>query len=113
MSVSSNEPVLVLNPRRSLINPKFILTVLKGVTHRFLLSMESETRLVDVKGKTPRSALKDESPVTKFPPRFSVGGPRASKDPRSTPIEELIEITSAKPEIQLPPGKLEKSAYFD
>jgi len=112
MSVSSNEPVLVLNPRRSLINPKFILTVLKGVTHRFLLSMESETRLVDVKGKTPRSALKDESPVTKFPPRFSVGGPRASKDPRSTPIEELIEITSAKPEIQLPPGWVMMHQYI-
>lgn len=93
----STEPI-VLNPRRSLINPKFILTVLKGVTHRFLLAMESETRLVDGK--------KVKSPVTKFPPRFTVGGPRASKDPRSTPIEELIQITSRKPEIQLPPGKL-------
>jgi hypothetical protein len=103
-SLSSAGEAIVMNPRRSLINPKFILTVLKGVTHRFLLAMESETRLVDKKGKSPRSALKDESPVTKFPPRFTVGGPRASKDPRSTPIDELIEITSAKPEIQLPPG---------
>lgn len=99
----STEPI-TLNPRRSLINPKFILTVLKGVTHRFLLAMESETRSVDSK-KSPRPVMAEQSPVTKFPPRFTVGGPRASKDPRSTPIEELIQITSRKPEIQLPPGK--------
>jgi hypothetical protein len=104
-SDSSHGEPLAVNPRRSLINPKFILTVLKGVTHRFLLSMESETRLVDKKAKSPRGGPADQSPVTKFPPRFSVGGPRASKDPRTTPIDELIEITSAKPEIQLPPGE--------
>jgi hypothetical protein len=104
-SESSHVEPLAVNPRRSLINPKFILTVLKGVTHRFLLSMESETRLVDKKAKSPRGGPVDQSPVTKFPPRFSVGGPRASKDPRTTPIDDLIEITSAKPEIQLPPGK--------
>ena len=111
---------IVLNPRRSLINPKFILTVLKGVTHRFLLAMECETRNYDKTGssgnsrlfKSPRSnaamlqetARANASVVTRFPPRFSVGGPRASKDPRTTPIDELIEISSRRPEIQLPPG---------
>lgn len=116
-SGSGAEPVIV-NPRRSLINPKFILTVLKGVTHRFLLAMESETRLPEKKGKSPRgsgssASMREDTPVTKFPPRFTVGGPRASKDPRSTPIDELIEITSAKPEIQLPPGMCRCSGGAD
>ena len=95
---------VVLNARRSLINPKFILTVLKGVTHRFLLAMESETRDVNKKPRSSRATA--EFNVTKFPPRFTVGGPRASKDPRATPIEELIEISSSRPEIQLPSGLL-------
>ena len=108
-SGSSLDP-MALNPRRSLINPKFILTVLKGVTHRFLLSMESETYVPEgarspSKQNSGSGTTSGGSPVTRFPPRFTVGGPRASKDPRSTPIDELIEITSAKPEIQLPPGK--------
>jgi hypothetical protein len=102
-SVSGASEAVTVNPRRSLINPKFILTVLKGVTHRFLLAMESESRNMSNKSKLSRG-LTAPFTVTKFPPRFTVGGPRASKDPRATPIEELIEISSARPEIQLPSG---------
>ncbi|KAJ1416563.1 hypothetical protein B484DRAFT_154307 [Ochromonadaceae sp. CCMP2298] len=97
---SPNEVLPTLNPRRSLINPKYILTVVKGVTHRFLLAMESEYRT-------------GSSVVEKHPPRFTVGGPRASKDPRTTPVDELIAITSNKPEIQLPPGWVMMHQYIN
>jgi hypothetical protein len=97
-----NEVLLALNPRRSLINPKFILTVVKGVTHRFLLAMESEYR-----------ADSGVEYRVKHPPRFTVGGPRASKDPRTTPVDELIAITSNKPEIQLPPGWVMMHQYIN
>ena len=47
--------------KRSLINPKFILTVLKGITHRFVLVLECERR-------------RDVVDLPFIPPRFTVGG---------------------------------------
>ncbi|RYG67024.1 hypothetical protein EON64_08390 [archaeon] len=86
--------VKLLHPKRPLINPRFMLSALKGVTHRFVLVLECEHR---------RDAPKDI--FSNAPPRFSVGGLRASKDPRTVPLDQLIRISNKSPEVQLPAGR--------
>eukprot|EP01040_Poterioochromonas_malhamensis_P004390 gene4390-4706_t len=83
----------LLDPKRNLINPRFMLASLKGITHRFVLVMESEFR------ETSKREIR-----LLAPPRFTVGGPRASKDPRTVNINQLIGVTNTLPEIQLPAG---------
>lgn len=96
--------VKILEPKRSLINPKFILTVLKGLTHRFVLVLECESRkVVDANAANP---------VVFHPPRFTVGGPRACRDPRISSLNQLLGITCKKPEIQLPSGWLMLHQYI-
>jgi hypothetical protein len=83
----------LLDPKRNLINPRFMLASLKGVTHRFVLVLESEMR------ETAKREIK-----VLAPPRFTVGGPRASKDPRTVYLNQLIGVSNTLPEIQLPAG---------
>jgi hypothetical protein len=59
---SSSSTTTSSSLKRSLINPKFILTVLKGITHRFVLVLECEHR---------RTSAQD---LSYYPPRFTVGG---------------------------------------
>jgi hypothetical protein len=82
-----------LNVKRVLINPRFMLAALKGITHRFVLVLESENRI-----NAPRD-IQDLAPL-----RFTVGGSRASKDPRMVRFDQLIGISNKNPEVQLPPG---------
>jgi hypothetical protein len=83
----------LLDPKRNLINPRFMLASLKGVTHRFVLVLESEMK------ETAKREIK-----VLAPPRFTVGGPRASKDPRTVNLNQLIGVSNSLPEIQLPAG---------
>ena len=81
---------------RTYINPQFVSASLSGITHRFVLILECETRHYG-----------DPNKQTKFtPPRFSVGGPRANQDPRIVKVQQLLDITINKNEIQIPAGKL-------
>eukprot|EP01033_Poteriospumella_lacustris_P007177 gene7177-5168_t len=82
-----------LNVKRILINPRFMLAALKGITHRFVLVLESENRI-----NAPRD-IQDAAPL-----RFTVGGSRASKDPRMVRFDQLIGISNKNPEVQLPAG---------
>eukprot|EP01038_Epipyxis_sp_PR26KG_P011239 gene11239-15080_t len=102
-SFISNPPSVVkyIEPKRSLINPKFILAVLKGLRYRFVLVLECESRMSEKLGI---------SPVTL--PRFSVGGPRACRDPRTIPLNQLLGINNKRPEIQLPSGWLMLHQYI-
>lgn len=88
-----NPSTKLLDPKRILINPRFMLSALRGVTHRFVIVMECENRI---------NAPKDIQDAA--PPRFSVGGPRASKDPKTVPLNQLIGISNKKPEVKLPAG---------
>lgn len=72
------------------LNPQFVSSVLTTITHRFVLILECESRNPD-----PRND----------PPRFSVGGPRASQDPRFTPIKQLLDVSTHARDIQVPAGK--------
>lgn len=85
--------VKLLNGKRILINPRFMLASLKGITHRFVLVLESENRI-----SAPRN-VQDDAPL-----RFTVGGSRASKDPRTVTTNQLIGISNKNPEVQLPAG---------
>lgn len=96
-SQSTKSPSLqgkLLDPKRILINPRFMMSSLKTITHRFVLVLECEYRV---------NAPKDV--VSVAPPRFSVGGPRASKDPRTVTMTQLIGVSNKNPEIQFPSGK--------
>lgn len=87
-----------LDPKRVLINPRFMLSCLKTINHRFVLVLECEFF-----HNAPRDVQ------ARAPPRFSVGGPRASKDPRIVSLNQLLEISNRNPEIQFPPGKCDFS----
>mmetsp|Transcript_23543 Transcript_23543/g.21418 ORF Transcript_23543/g.21418 Transcript_23543/m.21418 type:complete len:1061 (-) Transcript_23543:928-4110(-) len=79
---------------RVYINPQFVSAALTGITHRFVLVLECETRHYG-----------DPNKQTKFtPPRFSVGGPRANQDPRVVAVQQLLCITTNTNEIQIPSG---------
>jgi hypothetical protein len=71
--------------------PSFVSLALSGLTHRFILVLECESRL---------SA--DGSPPALHHPRFCVGGPRATLDPRNVSITELMPLSASK--VDLPPG---------
>ncbi len=93
------KPVLtqgkLLDPKRILINPRFMMSSLKTITHRFVLVLECEYRV---------NSPKEITSVA--PPRFSVGGSRASKDPRTVTMTQLIGISNKNPEVQFPAGKV-------
>ena len=104
-----------LSPHRALINPKFVLKALRGITHRFLLVLESEylseeaAQALDSQAEQAgqadaKAAMKAAKARNSAPARFTVGGPRASKDPRTATLAELLPVSNSKPEIQLPPG---------
>jgi hypothetical protein len=94
--------VKFLNMKRVLINPRFMLASLKGITHRFVLVLESENR-INAPNKIQVLA----------PLRFTVGGSRASKDPRMVRFDQLIGISNKNPEVQLPPGWLMLHQYIN
>jgi hypothetical protein len=71
--------------------PSFVSLALSGLTHRFILVLECESRL---------SA--DGAPPALHHPRFCVGGPRATLDPRNVSITELMPLSASK--VDLPPG---------
>ena len=72
---------------RSLITPNVIINALQDVQRRFLLIMESEYRV-------SQSSIFQE---VNSPPRFAVGTDKANKDPRTTPLSDLVEISNQKP----------------
>ena len=76
---------------RSLITPNVIINALQ---RRFLLIMESEYRV-------SQSSLFQEM---NSPPRFTVGTDKANKDPRTTPLSDLFEISNQKPINTVPQG---------
>lgn len=78
---------------KNCLTPSFVSAALTGITHRFVLVLECETRL------DPADAEKNAG---KVPPRFAIGGPRATIDPRSAKIEELLPL--AKHKLELPAG---------
>ena len=69
--------------------PSFVSLALSGITHRFILVLECESRL--------NGELNSISH-----PRFCVGGQRATLDPRNVAITELMPLASSK--VDLPPG---------
>ena len=82
-------------PEGAFISPQVVSQALSGITHRFVLILECETRHYDEANSQGRYA----------PPRFCVGGPRANQDPRIVPVKQLIGITNAnRNDIQIPPG---------
>eukprot|EP00981_Chlorochromonas_danica_P011190 scaffold3799_cov168-Ochromonas_danica.AAC.3 len=91
----------LLNPQRKMLNPRMMLSALQSVRHRFVLVLESEHL---------RSASSDIHRVA--PARFTVGGPRASKDPRTLPLSQLVAVSQRKPEVQLPSGWLALHPYI-
>ena len=82
-----------LGSKRILLNPRFMLSCLKSINHRFVLVLECEFH---------NNASREVQ--ASAPPRFSVGGPRASKDPRTVMLNQLLGISNRNPEIQFPPG---------
>jgi len=78
---------------KNCLTPSFVSAALTGITHRFVLVLECETRL------DPGDA---DKLAGKVPPRFAIGGPRATIDPRSAKIEELLPL--AKHKLELPSG---------
>jgi hypothetical protein len=96
-------PKKPLHSNRIIINPRFVLGALKGITHRFILVLENQFR----------HEMHNQTQVAQTTPaRFVVGGPRASKDPRTVPLNQLIGITSESPEVQLPSGKSYQAFYL-
>lgn len=59
--------------------------------HRIVIVLESEGR---------------SAAGLRQPPKFAVGGARASKDPRGCLIEELFPIAGADSPIKIPKGEL-------
>lgn len=53
--------------------------LLKGLNCRFIVVMESEYRSV-------------EPSAVNSPPRFTIGGSKASLDPKKTKLSDLVEI---------------------
>lgn len=72
------------------LTPSFISLGLSGITHRFILLVECESR---------QSA--DGAPQINHP-RFCVGGQRATLDPRNVSITELLPLATSK--VDLPQG---------
>jgi hypothetical protein len=85
----------VLDPKRILINPRFMTNSLKTVTYRFVLVLECEYRV---------NAPNHINLVA--PNRFSVSEPTASKDPRSVRLNQLIGVSNKNPETQFPSGNI-------
>jgi hypothetical protein len=106
-SIPQQQSLQIPKIERALINPKFILTTLKDQKHRFVLVLECETRVPP--GSSPRNQNTLNrpvfNPITVFPARFTVGGPKAGKDPRTVPMSDLLAICNENPEVQLPAGK--------
>ena len=69
--------------------PSFVSVALSGVTHRFILVLECESRQY-------------EGEVAVSHPRFCVGGPRATLDPRNVSITDLLPLGASK--VDLPAG---------
>lgn len=83
-------------PEGVFISPQLVSQSLSGITHRFVLILECETRHYDEAASAQGRYA---------PPRFCVGGPRANQDPRIVPVRQLIGITNAnRNDIQIPPG---------
>jgi len=72
--------------------------ILKGLSCRFILVMESEYRGV-------------EPSTVNLPPRFTIGGSKASLDPKMTKLSDLVEISSQKPLKTLPVGVVHQFIY--
>eukprot|EP00596_Hydrurales_sp_CCMP1899_P005218 CAMPEP_0119052392 /NCGR_PEP_ID=MMETSP1177-20130426/73707_1 /TAXON_ID=2985 /ORGANISM="Ochromonas sp, Strain CCMP1899" /LENGTH=720 /DNA_ID=CAMNT_0007031945 /DNA_START=118 /DNA_END=2280 /DNA_ORIENTATION=+ len=69
--------------------PSFVSLALSGLTHRFILVLECESRQYE-----------GEAAISH--PRFCVGGPRATLDPRNVAITDLLPLGGCR--IDLPPG---------
>lgn len=83
-------------PEGVFISPQLVSQSLSGITHRFVLILECETRHYDESGNQRARYA---------PPRFCVGGPRANQDPRIVPVKQLIGITTVnRNDIAIPPG---------
>lgn len=77
---------------KNCLTPSFVSSAISGITHRFVLVLECETRT------DPGNADKN----LKVPPRFAIGGPRATIDPRNAKIDELLPLV--KHRLELPNG---------
>ena len=82
-----------VSENKNCLTPSFISQAMSGVTHRFVLVLECETRT------DPSGADKNNG---KIPPRFAIGGPRATIDPRNAKIDELLPLI--KHRLELPHG---------
>lgn len=74
------------------LSPNFVSLALHGLTHRFVLILECETRMYNDNRRGPVVA----------PPRFAIGGARATLDPRNARVAELLPL--AKHKLELPSG---------
>ena len=89
-----------VSENKNCLTPSFISAALSGITHRFVLVLECETRT------DPLNADKN----VKVPPRFAIGGPRATIDPRNARIEELLPLI--KHRLELPNGWEKVHSYM-
>jgi hypothetical protein len=104
---------------KNCLTPSFVSSALMGITHRFVLVLECETR-----SEPGSEATKD---LSKTPPRFAIGGPRATIDPRTakaiklsrsisliifilSQIAELLPLTKHK--LELPNGWEKLHSYM-
>jgi hypothetical protein len=71
-------------------NPHYFSAILDGISHRFILVMESES----MKGHTGYS-----------PPRFTVGGMNGTRDPRMATLKQLMEVGVKKSALHIPASK--------
>lgn len=78
-------------------NPHYFSAILDGITHRFILVMESE-------------AAKGHNGYV--PPRFTVGGMNGTRDPRLSTLKQLMEVGVKKSALQIPPSKKISSSNF-
>ena len=84
---------------KNALTPAFVTGCLEGITHRFLLVLECETRMANDERGIPRPA----------PPRFAIGGARATIDPRNAKVKELMPF--AKYKLELPEGWVSHSRF--
>lgn len=72
-------------------NPHYFSAILDGIGHRFVLILECE-------------CIEGNEEYT--PARFSVGGLQATKDPRISTLQELVEVGVKSTALQIPPGNV-------
>lgn len=70
------------------VNPHYFAAILDGLSHRFILVLESES-VLSMDGEAG-------------PPRFSVGAINAMRDPRYSSVKQLLEVGVTESALTVP-----------